>query len=127
LIASRIAAALGQMTGQLVARWCLCVGEISALLSKGKPACPIYSLILSEDVRPVVSQKPNDQQHLAASLARRAASYSDVAPSDALVDSAFWGRTLWTDTTLTRMSLLPDTKRDANERVAARKRALKRA
>jgi hypothetical protein len=74
-----------------------------------------------------VSQEPNDQQDLSAPLARRAASYSEIAPSEALVDSAFWGRTLWTDTTLTRMSLLPDTQRDTNKRATARKRALKRA
>jgi hypothetical protein len=69
-----------------------------------------------------VSHKPNDQQDLTAPLARRAASYSDT-----LLDAAFWGRTLWTDTTLTRMSLLPDTLRDVNKRATARKRALKRA
>jgi hypothetical protein len=74
-----------------------------------------------------VSQNLNDEQQLAAPLARHSASFSDVAPSEALVDSAFWGHTLWTDTSLVRMSLLPDTKRDVSKRAAARKRALKRA
>jgi hypothetical protein len=74
-----------------------------------------------------VSQQSNDEQHQTAPLARHAVSFSDVAPSEALVDSAFWGHTLWTDTSLVRMSLLPDTKRDVTKRATARKRSLKRA
>jgi hypothetical protein len=100
----------------------LCGAQISALILKGQQDCPNFA-----GMRAAVSQNPNDQQNSSAPLARRAASYSDVAPSEALVESAFWGRTLWTDTSLVRMSLLPDTKRDVSKRATARKRSLKRA